>query len=120
MIEAAIGAHELNETLAVWRPTLVPDGQGGSDEQYVQVSGAGATVLAKVSQPAAAEQIEAQQAGSTMTMIVHMLPGVDVRRGDELRRADGDRLRVKYTIKPSQPTYLRADCEQLQAQGVLE
>ena len=117
MIEQAIGAHELNKTLQVWRPTRVADGQGGSEDVYAQVVGAGATVLAKVSQPAAAEQIEAQQAGTSMTMIVHMQPGVDVRRGDELREVDGDRLRVKYVIRPSNPVYLRADCEQIQSQG---
>jgi hypothetical protein len=111
-----IGYHELPESLEVWRPTKTEDDYGGEVVVPVQHP----TVRAKVSQPAAAEQIEAQQAGSTMTMIVHMLPGVDVRRGDELRRADGDRLRVRYTIRPSQAVYLRADCEQLQAQGVLE
>jgi SPP1 family predicted phage head-tail adaptor len=112
-----IGAHELREKLTVWRPTNVSDGQGGSSTQLVQV---GTYVRAKVSQPAAAEQIEAQQAGTTMTMIVHMRPEADVRRGDELRRADGDRLRVKYTIHPSEPVYLRADCEQIQSEGQRE
>jgi SPP1 family predicted phage head-tail adaptor len=112
-----IGAHELREKLTVWRPTNVSDGQGGSSTQLVQV---GTYVRAKVSQPAAAEQIEAQQAGTTMTMIVHLRPDADVRRGDELRRADGDRLRVKYTIHPSEPEYLRADCEQIQSEGQRE
>lgn len=111
-----IGAHELRETLTVWRPTSVPDGQGGTTTSLVQVG----TVRAKVSQPAAAEQIEAQQAGTTMTMIVHMRPTADVRRGDELRRTDGDKLRVKYTIHPSEPVYLRADCEQIQSEGQRE
>jgi SPP1 family predicted phage head-tail adaptor len=112
-----IGAYELREKLTVWRPTSVSDGQGGTAIDFVQV---GRAIRAKVSQPAAAEQIEAQQAGSTMTMIVHMRPDADVRRGDELRRADGDRLRVKYTIHPSEPEYLRADCEQIQSEGQRE
>jgi SPP1 family predicted phage head-tail adaptor len=112
-VTVPIDAHELNEELAVWRRTSVDDGQGGQTDELGQVG----TVRAKVSQPAAAEQIEAQQAGSTMTMIVHMHPDADVRRGDELRRPDGDRLRVKYTMHPSEPVYLRADCEQLQAEG---
>lgn len=112
-----IGAHELREKLTVWRPTNVSDGQGGNSTQLVQV---GTYVRAKVSQPAAVEQIEAQQAGTAMTMIVHMRPEADVRRGDELRRADGDRLRVKYTIHPSEPVYLRADCEQIQSEGQRE
>lgn len=108
-----IGALELREKLAVWRPTDVSDGQGGTTTTLV----AAGSVRAKVSQPAAAEQIEAQQAGTSMTMIVHLKPDADVRRGDELRRPDGDRLRVKYTIHPSEPVYLRADCEQIQSEG---
>ena len=112
-----IGAHELRELLTVWRPTEVPDDLGGSVLTLVEQP---AAVRAKVSQPAAAEQIEAQQAGTSMTMIVHLRPDADVRRGDELRRPDGDRLRVKYTIHPSEPVYLRADCEQIQAEGQRE
>lgn len=113
MTPLPIGFHELPEALEVWRPTRVDDDQGGEIVTPVQQP----TVRAKVSQPAAAEQIEAQQAGSTMTMIVHMRPDADVRRGDFLHRADGDQLRVKYTIQPSEPVYLRADCELLQAEG---
>jgi SPP1 family predicted phage head-tail adaptor len=109
-----IGYHELPEQLDVWRKVSVEDPYGGSTTELQQV---GEPIRAKVSQPAAAEQIEAQQAGSSMTMIVHMRPDVDVRRGDELRRADGDTLRVKYTISPSEPVYLRADCELVQAEG---
>lgn len=112
-----IGAHELPESLQVWRPTRVDDDQGGEVVTLVQQDD---PVWAKVSQPAAAEQIEAQQAGSTMTMIVHMRPDADVRRGDILVRPDADRLRVKYTIMPSEPVYLRADCEQVQAEGQLQ
>jgi SPP1 family predicted phage head-tail adaptor len=108
-----IGFHELRETLEVWRPTTVDDGFGGETVTPVRHP----DVRAKVSQPPAAEQIEAQQAGATMTMIVHFRPDADVRRGDFLHRADGDQLRVKYTITPSEAVYLRADCEQLQPEG---
>lgn len=111
-----IGSHELREWLEVWRPGEVDDGQGGTTVELVKVG----RIRAKVSQPAAAEQIEAQQAGTTMTMIVHTKPTADVRRGDELRRSDGDKLRVKYTIHPSEPEYLRADCEQIQREGQRE
>lgn len=107
---------ELPEELVVWRPAYVEDEGGGRSVVLVQ----GATVRAKVSQPTAAEQIEAAQAGSAMTMIVHMTPDTDVRRGDELRRSDGDKLRVRYTIHASRRTYLRADCEQIQPEGQLE
>lgn len=110
-----IGAHELNRTLEVWRPVSTPDDLGGTSVVPTKVG----EVRAKISQPAAAEQIEAQQAGAAMVMIVHMRPGVDVRRGDELR-GDDDRLRVKYVIEPSEPVYLRADCEQIQSEGQRE
>lgn len=111
-----LGAAELPEELAVWRPTATVDEGGGREVVLAQVG----TVRAKVSQPSAAEQIEAAQAGSAMTMIVHMTPDTDVRRGDELRRSDGDKLRVRYTIHASRRTYLRADCEQIQPEGQLE
>lgn len=109
-----VSAYELRETLAVWRRVSTEDPYGGTTSVLQQIG----TVAAKVSQPAAAEQIEAQQAGSNMVMIVHMAPGAGVFRGDELRRANGDKLRVKYTIFPSDPSaYLRADCEQIQPEG---
>jgi head-tail adaptor len=108
-----ISPAELPESLTVWRRVNTDDPYGGTSSVLAQVG----TVRAKVSQPAAAEQIEAQQAGSTMTMIVHMQPTEHVYRGDELRRANGDKLRVKYTITPSEPVYLRADCEQVQPEG---
>jgi len=108
-----IGFHELPETLEVWRNVSTADEWGGTSTERQEIG----EVRAKVSQPAAAEQIEAQQAGSTMTMILHLRPDADVRRGDELKRADGDLLRVKYTIAPSEPVYLRADCELVQSEG---
>lgn len=110
-----IGAHELPEKLDVWRETLTEDDLGGTTSALSKVG----TVRAKVSQPAAAEQVEAMQAGSALTMIVHLLPTADVRRGDELRRKRGEVLRVKYVIAPSEPVYLRADCEQVQSEGDL-
>lgn len=108
-----ISPFELPEILTVWRKTGTADPYGGTSYVFAQVG----TVRAKVSQPSAAEQIEAQQAGSNMTMIVHMQPSENVFRGDELRRSNGDKLRVKYTIRPSEPVYLRADCEQIQPEG---
>lgn len=108
-----ISPAELPEVLTVFRKTSTEDPYGGTSYVMTQVG----TVRAKVSQPAAAEQIEAQQAGTSMTMIVHMQPSDIVYRGDELHRANGDKLRVKYTIQPSEPVYLRADCEQIQPEG---
>jgi hypothetical protein len=110
-----IGLHELPRRFRVMRPTTTEDTIGGSSVTEVEV---GRPIRAKVSQPAAVEQLEAQKAGSSFSVIVHMLPRTDVRRGDHLVALDdGDDLRVKSTIAPSEAVYLRADCEQLQAEG---
>jgi len=109
-----IGWHELRRKFRVMRPTTTEDPGGGSSVAEVDKG----VVRAKVSQPAAVEQLEAQQAGSSFAVIVHLRPDADVRRGDHLVALDdGDDLRVKSTIMPSEPTYLRADCEQIQSEG---
>lgn len=114
MIGGQISARELNRRFAVWRTVTGTDDVGGTTTSSQQVG----VVRAKVSQPAAVEQLEAQKAGATFSVIVHLKPRADVRRGDILRALDdGDDLRVKSTIMPSTPIYLRADCEQLQAEG---
>ena len=115
MIGGEIGLHEMPRRFKVMRPTTTGDDVGGTDVGEVQV---GRPIRAKVSQPAGVEQLEAQQAGASFSVIVHMLPSVDVRRGDHLVALDdGDDLRVKSTIMPSEPVYLRADCEQIQSEG---
>lgn len=109
-----ISRHELNRRFRVMRPTSTPDNMGGTVVTPVDRG----VVYAKVSQPASVEQLEAQQAGSSFAVIVHLLPSADVRRGDHLVALDdGDDLRVKSTIVPSDPVYRRADCEQLQTEG---
>lgn len=109
-----IGTHELNRRFRVMRPTVTGDDSGGSG---ITLADRG-VVRGKVSQPTTQEQYEAQQAGSSFTVIVHLKPTADVRRGDNLVALDdGDSLRVKSTVTPSDPVYLRADCEQLQAEG---
>ena len=111
-----IGTHELNRRFKVMRPTTVADSSGGSVPTLTQVG----TVRAKVSQPTTAEQYEAQQAGSSFTVVAHLKPKADVRRGDYLVALDdGDSLRVKSTVLPSDPVYLRVDAEQIQAEGGL-
>lgn len=106
--------RELNRRFRVMRPTTAEDDLGGS----TVVPADKGIVRAKVSQPASVEQLEAQQAGSSFSVIVHMRPNADVRRGDSLVALDdGDDLRVKSTIMPSEPEYLRADCEQIQSEG---
>lgn len=110
-----IGTHELNRRFRVMRPVTTADDLGGSTVAEVD-SG---TVRAKISQPAGVEQVEAMQAGTSLTVIVHFKPNADVRRGDHLIALDdGDDLRVKSTVVPSDAIYLRADCEQLQPEGV--
>ncbi len=102
-----IDAYDLNRELTVWRVTLVDDGQGGQDDTPEQV---GEPVRAKVNQPTAAERIEAMRSGVDLAYSVHMLPEVDVRRGDELR-GGGEAFRVKATMRPSTASYLLAQCE---------
>ncbi len=50
-----------------------------------------------------------------------LLPGADVRRGDELRGTDQlgqhQRLRVLSVVAPSTPVYRRAACELVQREG---
>lgn len=116
MIAGEIGLSELNRRFDVYREALGEDSAGGTTvvEQKVSVK----PVRAKVSQPPAVEQLEAQQAGASFSVIVHMRPNVDVRRGDRLKALDdGDSLRVKSTTVPSERVYLRADCEQIQSEG---
>lgn len=109
-----IGNHELNRRFQVMRPGTVADSSGGATAVFAEVG----TVRAKVSQPTAQEQFEAQRAGATFAITVHLKPNADVRRGDRLVALDdGDDLRVKSTVTPSDPVYLRADCEQIQDEG---
>jgi hypothetical protein len=109
-----IGRHELNRRFEVWRNTLTDDDLGGTT---VTPQSRG-EVVARIPQPAPVEQIQAQQASSSFSVTAYFLPGADVRRGDRLVAPDnGDSLRVKFTIVPSEPEYLRADCEQLQSEG---
>jgi head-tail adaptor len=109
-----IGNDELNRRFRIMRPTTIPDDGGGSTPSLADRG----TIRAKVSQPPAVEQLEAQQAGASFAVIVHLKPDADVRRGDHLIALDdGDSLRVKSTVTPSERVYLRADCEQLQYEG---
>lgn len=109
-----ISAAEMNRVMQVWRPTTTDDQYAGKTLAYVKQP---RTVRAMVSEPTAAERVAAMQAEAQLTIAVHLAPDADVRRGDELRD-DLARLRVKSTIAPSTRVYLRADCEQLQYEGI--
>lgn len=116
MIPGEIGANELNRRCDVYRTVTGTDSVGGTTTAMTKVNTR--PVRVKVSQPAGVEQLEAQRAGASFSVIVHAKPRADIRRGDELRFLDdGDDLRVKSTIMPSTPVYLRADCEQIQPEG---
>jgi SPP1 family predicted phage head-tail adaptor len=97
----------LNTTVEVWREVTADDGGGGQSNTRQQVG----TARARASQPSARERQAADQSGAELTHIVYFAPGEDVRRRDELRRADGQALTVTAVYEPSEPgTYLRADC----------
>lgn len=107
-----IGWHELNRTAQVRRPVSGTDDAGGQTVVYDRIN----DVRCRISQPSGVEQIEAQQAGFSLALIVHMRPDANVRRGD-LLAVGTDTLRVKSTIQPSEAVYLRADCERVQVEG---
>lgn len=108
-----ISMHELNRIAQVRRPVIGGDDVGGQEVALDRLN----DVRCRISQPSGVEQIEAQQAGFTLALIVHMRPDANVRRGDRLT-VGTDVLRVKSTIQPSEAVYLRADCERVQAEGL--
>lgn len=99
--------HLLNRTLTVWRPSSTADGYGGRDVTFAQVG----TVAARVSRPAAAERVVADQEGVEVTLDVYLDLGADVRRGDRLI-GDGQTLEVLAVTSPSKAAYLKADVRQ--------
>lgn len=110
-----IGMH-LNRRLDQWRRQEMPDGSGGVITDWVEVG----SVRARVSQAGTsqAERIAAHQAGAELTNPIYVQPRADVRRGDELRGPEGS-WRVVALYLPSEPVYLRADCELVQGEGEL-
>lgn len=106
-----IGVHELRRLMQVWRTTSAPDGSGGWTTVRAQVG----QVRVMIAQPSAAEQSSAGQSGARLDAVVYAQPFADIRRGDELRDAT-EVFRVTATISPSEPVYLRADCERIQSE----
>lgn len=105
-----IGMH-LNRRLGHYRREEVPDGSGGVVTEWVHLG----AIRARVSQATTAERVAAQQAGADHTQPVYVRPRADVRRGDELRGPEGA-WRVTSVYRPSEPVYLRADCELTQGE----
>ncbi|MFI2431986.1 head-tail adaptor protein [Streptomyces sp. NPDC018693] len=113
---AGIGRY-LNRQLQVWRPTTVPDGYGGQTVTLVLQG----SVRAKVDQPSPTERLVAAQTTSRHSHNVYLLPGADVRRGDELRGTDplgtNQVFRVQAVVQPSTPVYSKALVELTQGEG---
>lgn len=108
--------HRLNRTVTAWRPTGVDDGAGGRVITMVEVG----EVAVKIDQPSAAEQEVAAQWGATITHAGYAEAGADIYRGDELRGDDGfgvgEVFRVVYTVRPSQPRYLKFGLDRRQGE----
>lgn len=109
--------HRLRTPLEVERPHTSGDGAGGRTVVIAQVG----TIKAQVSQPTAEERAAAQQWGGNLTHVVHTLAGADVQRGDllvgDVPSQTGARLRVIATVANSRSSYLRVECEAVQAEG---
>lgn len=105
-------AHLLAERVDVYRTESTADGMGGMRTDRVRVA---EQVPARVAQPSASERVAADMARARLTHRGYLAPGTDVRRGDELRGALGERYRVNAVVSPSVPgVYVRVDLEQLQ------
>ncbi len=103
--------HLLNSTATVYRPAFAADGRGGRSTTF---SGVG-TIRVKVGQPSAEEREIAARGGATLSHVVHAPYGTDVRRGDELAVGGVRRLRVIDVVTNSRQSYVRVDCEVVQA-----
>lgn len=101
--------------LELWRPQPgTPDGGGGTEGGgFAQVGDD--PLLAKVDQPAAREQLVAATSGATLSNVIYFDGVVGVRRGDELRDPEtGEAWVIRSVVRPSEPDYTRANCEQRQ------
>jgi hypothetical protein len=107
--------HLLNGTLDVYRRTQTSDGQGGYEYAYAVLETARKTRLV---QATPREQIEAEQAGVSMTHKVYQDHNADIQRGDEYRLGSKT-YRVANVVEPSTDgVYRRADVELIQSEGV--
>ncbi|GAA0989236.1 head-tail adaptor protein [Nocardiopsis tropica] len=105
--------HLMNTSVTVWRVVLADDGGGGQTEAWAPQG----EQPARLSQPTARQREVGDQENAHLTHVVYLRPGVDVRRGDQLRQP-GLRLEVVAVFEPSvRGTYLRADCTSRQAEG---
>jgi hypothetical protein len=97
----------------LWRPDPTPDGSGG---QVTNLTDTGIDVRGDVRELVGRELMEARQAGAEHTHSGFFTQGVDIRRGDELRRA-GQRLEVLSTW-PAFPNFrMRVSFKSMEAGG---
>lgn len=107
--------HLLNSTLDVYRRALVSDGQGGQTYTYTLLEAARRIRLVQATPK---EQIEAEQAGASMSHKVYQDHDDDIQRGDEYRNGTKT-YRVANVVEPSTSgVYRRADVELIQSEGV--
>lgn len=107
--------HLLNSTLDVYRRAAVSDGQGGQTYSYALLEAARRVRLVQATPK---EQVEAEQAGASMSHKVYQNHDDDIQRGDEYRRGD-KKYRVANVVEPSTDgVYRRADVELIQPEGV--
>lgn len=107
-------AHLLKQKCDIYRRTEVADGQGGFTYSYSAVK---LQVRCKIDQASAKEQIEAEQAGASLTHKIYLDPDQTIRRGDEIRRT-GHVYRVGSVVESSSSNvYRRADSELIQPEG---
>jgi len=96
----------MRSTATLYRQVPTADSMGGQSTVHTLIG----RLPCRRRQPivsAEGENAQADTAGVTET--VYFMPGVDVRRNDELH-IDGDVLDVHAVYTPSAPVYLRADC----------
>lgn len=100
-------SHLLNRTLAVRRPSRLPDGYGGAGTSWAELG----TVPARVSRPAPSEREVGEREGVRVTHDVYLDVDADVARGDQLV-GDGQTLEVVAVTFPSRKDYLKAECRE--------
>lgn len=104
--------------LELWRPSPGTSDGGGGTEGGGFAKVGDEPLLAKVDQPSAREQLVAATAGATLSNVIYFDGVVGVRRGDELRDPDtGEVWLVRSVVRPSDPDYTRANCEQRQEEA---
>lgn len=108
----SVPVQKLNRYVEVWRREFTEDSAGGRTATIHYF----ATVRTRILQPTEGQQTVAAQSGARLTHVAYFLPDTDVQRGDELR-GDDQTIRVYATYVPSEPIYLRADCEAIGAEG---